>query len=67
MLIDEVIINYGYERDIELLKGSELYIKIIDDYYIVGNVVSEMFVEGVYVVGDIFMYEGKVYLIIGVF
>ena len=65
--IDEVIINHGYERDTELLKGSELHIKTIDDYYIAGNAASETSVEGVYAAGDILMHEGKVHLITGAF
>lgn len=67
LFIDEVIINYGYECDIILLENSELDVVIIDNYYIVGNVNSEFLVDGLYVVGDILKYEGKLYLIVGVF
>ena len=39
--IDDVIINHGYERDMTLLKNSELNIEILDQYYIAGNATSE--------------------------
>ena len=65
--IDDVIINHGYERDMTLLKNSELNIEILDQYYIAGNATSESSVEGLYAAGDILKYEGKVNLIAGAF
>ncbi|MEH6891148.1 NAD(P)/FAD-dependent oxidoreductase [Bacillus sp. JJ864] len=65
--IDEVIINHGYERDMTLLKNSELNIEIIDDYFIAGNANSESSIEGLYAAGDILKHEGKLHLIAGAF
>jgi ferredoxin/flavodoxin---NADP+ reductase len=65
--IDDVIINHGYEQDTSLLKGSDLNIKMQDDFYIAGNSTSETSVEGIYAAGDILSYDGKVNLIAGAF
>ncbi|MGR3763256.1 NAD(P)/FAD-dependent oxidoreductase [Rossellomorea sp. NS-SX7] len=65
--IDEVIINHGYEIDGSLLKNSTLDIKMVSDFYIEGNSVSESSIDGLYAAGDILMHEGKVNLIAGAF
>ncbi len=67
LLIDEVIINHGYERDKTLLENSEVEIAIADDYYIAGNAASESSVDGLYAAGDILKHEGKLHLIAGAF
>ncbi|MEZ2324002.1 NAD(P)/FAD-dependent oxidoreductase [Bacillus tropicus] len=67
LLIDEVIINHGYERDITLLENSELDVAIIDNFYIAGNANSESSVDGLYAAGDILKHEGKLHLIAGAF
>ncbi|MEH7461503.1 NAD(P)/FAD-dependent oxidoreductase [Bacillus thuringiensis] len=67
LVIDEVIINHGYERDMTLLENSELNIEIIDDYFIAGNANSESSIEGLYAAGDILKHEGKLHLIAGAF
>ncbi|MFD0696692.1 NAD(P)/FAD-dependent oxidoreductase [Paenibacillus sp. GCM10027628] len=67
LLIDEVIINHGYERDTTLLENSELNIKIADNYYIAGTSSSQSSVEGLYAAGDILSHDGKVHLIAGAF
>ncbi|MGG3738405.1 NAD(P)/FAD-dependent oxidoreductase [Aeribacillus pallidus] len=65
--IDEVIINHGYERDATLLENSELNIKLADNYFIAGNAHGESSVPGLYAVGDILKYDGKLHLIAGAF
>ncbi|MCH1626525.1 NAD(P)/FAD-dependent oxidoreductase [Ferdinandcohnia quinoae] len=65
--IDEVIINHGYEQDSTLLENSELNIERVDNYYIAGNATCESSVAGLYAVGDILMFDGKVQLIAGAF
>ena len=67
LLVDEVIINHGYERDITLLENSELDVAIIDNFYIAGNANSESSVDGLYAAGDILKHEGKLHLIAGAF
>ncbi|MBS4189941.1 NAD(P)/FAD-dependent oxidoreductase [Bacillus sp. FJAT-49705] len=67
LLVDEVIINHGYERDTTLLKNSELPIKIAENDYIAGNTNSESSIDGIYAAGDILMHEGKLNLIAGAF
>ncbi|WP_243525579.1 NAD(P)/FAD-dependent oxidoreductase [Bacillus pseudomycoides] len=65
--IDEVIINHGYERDMTLLKNSDLNVKIADNYFIAGSTNSESSIEGLYAAGDILKHEGKLHLIAGAF
>lgn len=65
--VDEVIINHGYERDASLLHNSNLRIDTIDDYYVSGNAMCETSLPGIFAVGDIVSYEGKVNLIAGAF
>lgn len=67
VLIDEVIINHGYERDKTLLENSEVEIAIADQYYIAGNAASESSVDGLYAAGDILKHDGKLHLIAGAF
>ncbi|RXZ78622.1 NAD(P)/FAD-dependent oxidoreductase [Paenibacillaceae bacterium] len=66
LLVDEIIINHGYERDKELLANSELQIQLID-HRISGNPLSETSVPGVYAAGDVLHHEGKLHLIAGAF
>ncbi|HIW31826.1 MAG TPA: NAD(P)/FAD-dependent oxidoreductase [Candidatus Paenibacillus intestinavium] len=67
LAVDEVIINHGYEREMELLKQSELKIKLEEDYWIAGTPMSETSIEGIYAAGDILHHEGKLHLIAGAF
>ncbi|GGB59147.1 thioredoxin reductase [Virgibacillus dakarensis] len=65
--IDEVVINHGYERDTDLLDNSPLSIKRKDNYFILGNAMSETSIDGLYAAGDILHHEGKLHLIAGAF
>lgn len=65
--VDDVIVNHGYEQDINLLKNSPINVEMKDGFFIKGNSFSESSVEGVYAAGDILSYEGKVNLIAGAF
>ncbi|TXK76779.1 NAD(P)/FAD-dependent oxidoreductase [Paenibacillus sp. N3.4] len=67
LLIDEVIINHGYERDKTLLENSMLDITIADNYNIAGSAASESSIEGLYAAGDILKHDGKLHLIAGAF
>ncbi|KAB7670694.1 NAD(P)/FAD-dependent oxidoreductase [Bacillus sp. B1-b2] len=67
VIIDEVVINHGYEMDSSLLKNSELEIEMLDNFYIAGNANSESSVPGLYAAGDILKHDGKVHLIAGAF
>lgn len=66
LAVDEVIINYGYERDKELLSNSEVQIEL-KDYWIAGSSMSETSVPGIYAAGDILHHDGKLHLIAGAF
>jgi thioredoxin reductase len=67
VLVDEVIINHGYDRDTTLLENSEIEIERAENYYIAGNASSESSVPGLYAAGDILHHTGKVHLIAGAF
>ncbi|WP_257349840.1 NAD(P)/FAD-dependent oxidoreductase [Pseudalkalibacillus decolorationis] len=67
LLVDEVIINHGYERDTTLLENSGIEVEIADHYFIAGSANSESSVEGLYAAGDILKHDGKLNLIAGAF
>lgn len=64
--VDEVIINYGYERDKELLANSDVKIEL-HDHWISGSPMSETSMPGIYAAGDILHHDGKLHLIAGAF
>ncbi|WP_433752445.1 NAD(P)/FAD-dependent oxidoreductase [Paenibacillus amylolyticus] len=66
LAVDEVIINYGYERDKELLMNSQIKIEM-KEHWIAGTSSSETSVPGIYAAGDILHHEGKLHLIAGAF
>ncbi|WP_099156897.1 NAD(P)/FAD-dependent oxidoreductase [Virgibacillus ndiopensis] len=65
--IDEVVINHGYDRDIDLLENSEIAVERKDNYFVAGNTMSETSVDGLFAAGDILHHEGKLHLIAGAF
>lgn len=67
LVVDEVIINHGYERDHSLFGNSSLEIELADSRYIQGNPNSESSVAGLYAAGDILKHDGKLNLIAGTF
>jgi thioredoxin reductase (NADPH) len=66
LAVDEVIINYGYERDKELLANSDVKIEL-EDNWIAGSPMSETSMPGIYAAGDILHHDGKLHLIAGAF
>ncbi|MFC5404386.1 NAD(P)/FAD-dependent oxidoreductase [Cohnella soli] len=67
LAVDEIIINYGYERDRDLLANSEVQIEMKDEWSIAGTPMSETSVEGIYAAGDAIAHDGKLHLIAGAF
>jgi thioredoxin reductase len=67
LVVDEVVINHGYERESDLLKNSGLHIEMVENFYVSGTPNSESSVPGLYAAGDILMHEGKLHLIAGAF
>ncbi|SNZ02836.1 thioredoxin reductase (NADPH) [Terribacillus aidingensis] len=65
--IDEVIVNHGYEHDMNLIENSDVDIKLLDNYYIAGTPCGESSVPGLFAAGDILKHDGKVNLIAGCF
>ncbi len=66
-LVDEIVVNHGYERDTSLLEESDLPIERTEGYYISGNANSESTVPGLFAAGDILHHPGKLNLIAGTF
>lgn len=66
---DDVLINHGYNRDHSLEFEKTIAPKRDDErqYYIVANSKCESTIPGLYAVGDIVEYTGKVHLIAGAF
>jgi len=67
LAVDEVIINYGYERDKDLLANSQVHIEMKNEWAIAGTPMSETSVPGLFAAGDILGHEGKLNLIAGTF
>lgn len=67
MAFDAVLVNHGFHRNQQLLKDSELNIKLKDDYFIEGTPMGESNIPGLYGAGDIIHYDGKLHLIAGAF
>ena len=65
--IDEVVVNHGYIREKALLEESSLNIEMANNRYIKGSAYSETSVPGLYAIGDVIDYAGKVHLIAGAF
>lgn len=65
--VDDVIISYGFERELTFIKESPLNIELVNEFYINGSTKSESNIEGLFAAGDILHFEGKVHLILGAF
>lgn len=67
VIVDDVVINHGYEQEATLLSDSPLTFERMDDFYLKGTAKGETSVPGLFAAGDIIHYEGKVNLIAGCF
>lgn len=65
LLVDDVIVNHGFDMDSALLDNSDVKFERVDNYYVRGNADSSTDTPGVYVVGDLLTHESKVKLIAG--
>lgn len=64
---DAVVVSHGYEKDVSLMQNSALPIRMNDQRYIEGSPHCETTVSGIYAVGDVVTYDGKLMLIAGTF
>jgi len=67
LLVDEVIISHGYDRDRDLLTNSEVRIEMHGEWNIAGTPMSETSVPGIFAAGDLLEHPGKLHLIAGAF
>ncbi|MDQ0225573.1 thioredoxin reductase (NADPH) [Metabacillus niabensis] len=65
--IDDVIISYGFERELSFIKESPLQIELVDEFYVKGSSKAQSSIEGLFAAGDILSFDGKVHLILGAF
>lgn len=65
--LDELIVNIGFDNELNFHHNPALKFNLKDDYYIEGSSRAETAVEGVYAIGDILDFEGKVRLIAGAY
>lgn len=67
MPIDEMIINIGFETEENFHQDPSMHLDLVDHYYIKGTAQAETSIEGLYAIGDILDYTGKVRLISGAY
>ena len=69
IVVDDVLVNHGYDRDRSFEFEAEITPKQDEQYqyYYVTNSKGETSVDGIYAVGDISKHDSKVYLISGTF
>lgn len=65
--LDELIVNIGFDNDLNFHHDPALKFKLKDDYYIEGSSKTQTAVKGVYAIGDILEFDGKVRLIAGAY
>ncbi|WP_080874440.1 NAD(P)/FAD-dependent oxidoreductase [Oceanobacillus timonensis] len=64
---DDLIINYGYDRELTFIKESALQVELEHDFFVKGSAKAQTNVTGLYAAGDILSFEGKVGLIAGAY
>ena len=69
IVIDDVLVNHGYDRDHSFAFDAAMNPQLDEEYqyYITTNGKGLTTVEGIYAVGDICKHDNKVYLISGAF
>ncbi|WP_413527135.1 NAD(P)/FAD-dependent oxidoreductase [Marinilactibacillus psychrotolerans] len=65
--LDELLVNIGFDNELNFHHDPSLKFKLKDDYYIEGSSIAQTSVKGVYAIGDILEFEGKVRLIAGAY
>lgn len=65
--VDDLIINYGYDRELKFIKESPLQIELERDFFVKGSGKAETNIAGLYAAGDILSFDGKVRLIAGAY
>jgi thioredoxin reductase (NADPH) len=65
--IDELIVNIGFEMEKNFHQESELNLDLEEDYYIKGTAKAATSIGGLYAIGDILQFDGKVRLIAGAY
>lgn len=65
--LDDLIVNIGFDSEPNFHQTDGLDLSLKDNYYIEGNAMTQTSLNGVYAIGDIVNYEGKVRLIAGAF
>lgn len=67
VLLDELVVNIGFDMEKNFHQKTSLGLELEDDYYIKGQANTRTDVEGLYAIGDILTFEGKVRLIAGAY
>lgn len=65
--VDDLVINYGYDRELKFIKESPLQVDLERDFFVKGTAKAETNITGLYAAGDILAFDGKVGLIAGAF
>lgn len=65
--LDDLIVNIGFDSEPNFHQTKTLDLLLKDNYYIEGDSLTHTSLDGVYAIGDIVNYQGKVRLIAGAF
>ncbi|UUI01093.1 NAD(P)/FAD-dependent oxidoreductase [Oceanobacillus jeddahense] len=65
--VDDLMINYGYDRELKFIKESSLNVELVREFFVKGTAKSETNIDGLYAAGDILSFDGKVGLIAGAY
>lgn len=65
--IDELIVNIGFNNEENFHHDPDLGLELVDNYYIKGTAKTATAVDGMYAIGDILDFDGKVRLIAGAY
>lgn len=65
--LDECLVTIGFDTEINFHHDRSLGIELVEDYYIKGTSKAATSVKGIYAIGDILQFDGKVRLIAGAY
>lgn len=67
LTLDDLIVNIGFDSEPNFHQTKGLKLSLKDNYYIEGDTMTHTSQDGIYAIGDIVNYKGKVRLIAGAF
>lgn len=65
--LDDLVVNIGFDTEDNFHQTEALNLDLLDNYYIKGNSHTQTSIDGIYAIGDILDFNGKVRLIAGAY